>query len=64
MEHDRAYDEPSEVSAEEGEVLVDGPDGVAVTFTPDAPTETSQRPLNGAAKAHGQKLDEEQRRKK
>lgn len=64
MEHDRAYDEPSEVSAEEGEVLVDGPDGVAVTFTPDAATETSQRLLIGAAKAQGQKLDEEQRRKK
>jgi hypothetical protein len=64
MEHDRAYDEPSEVSAEEGEVLVDGPDGVAVTFTPDAAAETSQRLLIGAAKAQGQKLEEEQRRKK
>ena len=39
------FDEPSEVSAEQGEVVVDGPDGVAVSLTPD-----------GAAQAAGQRL--------
>ena len=63
MGHDRSYDEPSEVAAEGGEVVVDGPDGVAVTLTPDAAAETSQRLLIGAAKAQGQKLAEAKRNK-
>lgn len=32
---------PSEVLAENGEVLVDGPDGTAITMTPDAAEETA-----------------------
>ena len=52
------HDQPSEVSAEQGEVMVDGPDGVAVSLTPDAAAETSQRLLFGAAQARGQQLDE------
>lgn len=63
MDHAKRYDEPSEVVAEGGEVLVDGPDGVAVTLTPDAAAETSQRLLIGAAKAQGQKLEEAKRRR-
>ena len=63
MEHDRTYDEPSEVNAEEGEVVVDGPDGVAVTFTPEAASETSDRLLIGAAKAQGQKLEQQKRKR-
>ena len=62
MEHDKSYDEPSEVTAEDGAVLVDGPDGVAVTLTPDAAAETSDRLLIGAAKAQGQKLEQEKRK--
>jgi len=50
------YDEPSEVTAEEGEVLVNGPDGVAVSLTPEAAGETSQRLLYGAAEAKGQQV--------
>lgn len=57
------HDEPSEVTAEEGEVMVDGPNGVAVSLTPDAAAETSQRLLFGAAKARGQQLDEDGRSK-
>jgi hypothetical protein len=63
MDHDRCYDEPSEVTAEEGEVVVDGPDGVAVSLTPDAAAETSQRLLIGAAKAQGQKLGAKKRKR-
>ena len=49
------YDQPSKVDAEEGEVTVDGPDGVAVSMTPEAAAETSDRLMDGAAKAAGQR---------
>jgi hypothetical protein len=52
----KTYDTPSQVSAEEGEVVVDGPDGVAVSFTPEAAEETSERLLFGAGQARGQQL--------
>ena len=53
---DKPHDTPSEVTAEEGEVMVDGPDGVAVSMTPDAAAETSHRLLFGAAEARGQQI--------
>jgi hypothetical protein len=53
---DKIYDEPSEVDAEDGHVVVDGPDGVAVLMTPNAAEETSERLLWGAAKAQGQQI--------
>ena len=52
----RVYDEPSHVAAEEGEVIVDGPDGVAVSLTPEAAAETSERLMEGAVEAHGQRI--------
>ena len=59
----RLHDEPSEVEADEGEVLVDGPDGVSVSLTPEAALETSERLVEGAIKAKGQLVSEEARRK-
>ena len=53
---------PSEVTAVDGEVIVDGPDGVAVSMTPEAAAETSDRLLRGAAQARGQQMNEESRR--
>jgi hypothetical protein len=53
---EQTWNEPSKVSAEEGEVVVDGPDGVAVTFTPDAAIETSERLLEGGLAAQGQRV--------
>ncbi len=50
------YDTPSDVSAADGEVLIDGPDGIALSMTPEAAAETSDRLLNGAAQAQGQKI--------
>jgi len=50
------FDEPSEVSAEQGQVVVDGPDGVAVSLTPEAAAETSDRLLDRAAEAAGQRF--------
>ena len=51
-----AADTPADVSAEEGEVLVEGPGGIAYSFTPDAALETSDRLLNGGMEAKGQLL--------
>ena len=43
--------DPSVVVAEQGDVIVEGPDGVAVTLTPDAAEETARRMLRAAAEA-------------
>ena len=48
------YDEATKVSAKNGEVILDGPDGVDVKLTPEAARETSDRLLDGACKARGQ----------
>ncbi len=58
----KVQDKPSEVAADEGVVVVDGPDGIAYSMTPDAAAETSDRLLFGAAKARGQELDSEQKK--
>ena len=50
----KIYDDPSEISAEEGAVTVKGPDAVDVRLTPDAAEETSNRMLEGSLKARGQ----------
>ncbi len=48
------FAEASEVSAEEGDVIVEGPDGVAITLTPDAAEETARRLTDAAAQARRQ----------
>lgn len=48
------YREPSQVSAENGAIIVDGPDGVAVTLSPDAAEETARRLIAAAAEAREQ----------
>lgn len=53
----RLYDEPSDVSVEQGQVHMDGPDGVAVALTPDAAAETSDRLFAAAATAKGQQIE-------
>jgi hypothetical protein len=50
MDKKSTYAEPSDVAAEDGRVLVDGPDGVDVALTVEAAEETSDRLLAGAAK--------------
>ena len=49
------FDEATKVSAEDGEVVLDGPDGVDVKLTPEAALETSNNLLDGAAEAAGQR---------
>jgi hypothetical protein len=56
MQNRTLHDEASEVDAEEGEVVVKGPDAVDVRLTPDAAEETSERLNTGAMKARGQRF--------
>ena len=49
------YNEPSDVDAEDGTVVINGPDAVDVRLTPDAAEETSERLATGEMKARGQR---------
>jgi hypothetical protein len=55
VEHDKVYSEASEVHAVKGQVTVDGPDGVAVSLTPEAAVETAARLEANGIKAAGQR---------
>ena len=55
MHSKKIYRQPSSVTAEDGEVLVKGPDHVDVALSPDAAEETSNRLLEGSMKARGQR---------
>ena len=44
------YDEPSKVAGYGGEVMVEGPDGVDVSLTPEAAIITGTRLINEAVK--------------
>lgn len=47
--------QPSRVNAEKGEVLVDGPNGLAFSLTPDAAQEIAQRLMTAANEARKQR---------
>ena len=55
VEKREVYDQPSEVSAVDGCVTLEGPDAVDVAMTPEAAEETSDRLAEHAAKAAGQR---------
>lgn len=55
----KVYKEASDVQAVDGKVELDGPDGVAVALTPEAAEETSDRLINEALRASGQRRMEE-----
>ena len=55
MSKHTVYDKPSSVEAEEGAVAVEGPDQVDVAMTPEAAEETSERLIDQAVKARGQR---------
>ncbi|HEX8623306.1 MAG TPA: hypothetical protein VF718_15160 [Allosphingosinicella sp.] len=61
---DEVYDEPTKVDAQDGKVVLDGPDGVDVMMTPDAALETSDRLMWGAAMATGQQVQKRDRDKR
>ncbi len=58
MEQSEIFDQPSDVDAEDGSVVVKGPDAVDVRMTPEAAEETSDRLLEHAMKARGQRYFE------
>lgn len=55
MESNAPHSQPSFVVAEQGEVLVDGPDGLATALTPDAAEETGRRLVQAANEARLQR---------
>jgi len=52
---DKVYDEATEVSAEDGKVVLNGPDAVDVQVTPEAAEQTADNLIEGAVKARGQR---------
>lgn len=51
---DKAFDEPMNVHAIDGEVVVLGPDSVGVALTPDAAEESARRLTQAAREARTQ----------
>jgi hypothetical protein len=47
------FDEAGEVSVEEGIILIDGPDGVAIALTPGAARTFGERLIAAAEEAQG-----------
>jgi len=47
-------EQPGQATAEEGVVLLDGPDGVAVAMTPEAARQTADNLRRAAAEALGE----------
>jgi hypothetical protein len=50
----KPYAQPSDVAAEAGAVLIDGPGATAIAMTPDAAEETARRLMAAAAEARSQ----------
>ena len=53
MARDKLYDEATDVTAKDGEVILDGPDAVDVKITPEAAEETADNLIEGAVEARG-----------
>jgi len=49
-----AHAQASQVTAERGEIIIDGPDGVAVTMSPEAAEETARRLIEAVGEARRQ----------
>jgi hypothetical protein len=55
MVDDKTYDEATEVTAKDGQVILDGPDAVDVKVTPEAAEQTADNLVEGAVMARGQR---------
>jgi hypothetical protein len=51
MAQDKLYEEATEVTAKDGEVILDGPDAVDAKVTPEAAEETADNLIEGAVEA-------------
>jgi hypothetical protein len=52
----KPYEDPGHATAEQGEVLLDGPDGIAISLTPHAARVTGERLIEAADQAMAQRL--------
>jgi hypothetical protein len=55
----KPHSTPSDVAAEDGEVVVDGPNGFTVSLTPEAAITTSKRLAKAGAEAARQRARRE-----
>lgn len=62
MPNSEVHEEPCEVAAEDGLVLIRVSDSVDVRLTPEAAEETSNRLLEAAMKARGQNYFSDRRK--
>ena len=54
MDSVKPLSEPGEAIAEQGEVIIEGPDGIAFSLTPDAAEQTALRMIRAAGDARSQ----------
>ncbi|WBO22850.1 hypothetical protein [Sphingomonas abietis] len=64
MKDSKIHDQASHVANAAGEVMMDGPDGVAVSMTPEAASLTGARLIDNAAEAKGKEALEVDRRER
>ena len=55
MTEKELFNKASDVSSQDGKVLLDGPDGVDVALTPEAAEETADRLIQHSVNAAGQR---------
>jgi len=55
MTDSKVHDEPSDVAADEGEVIVEGPGGINYSMTPEAAETTAERLTDEAVVGRGQR---------
>jgi hypothetical protein len=55
----KAYDDATVTDAVDGEVVLRGPDGVAVSMTPEAAEETARRLLESSEEARRQRAQQQ-----
>lgn len=56
MQHIRPHDTPTKATAEQGEVMLDGPDGVSVSLTPKAAKQSAKEIGRAAREASKQEI--------
>ena len=55
MSDQKVYAEATKVSAKDGDVVLDGPDGIDLKMTPEAARKTSDDLMTESMKANGQR---------